>query len=173
MHNFNHYYIKVGSTKPVKLRRKMCVINREPTRLILIKYFFQTGTNIRHVSLGLGNQFGTSHFLSIHVFRTRNIKQFYRTKIRSKHFILLYSIIIISRNNLFWTSLIKNMFKFDFQTVKDAWFCDSAQFGIWTVQPSLVVSCITLKCQKITAFSLKLYLKYVNKSLVQNSTFSD
>jgi hypothetical protein len=48
MHIVNQAYFKVDSLKPIQLKRKMCVIKREPIRLYLIKYLFSDG-----------NQFGT------------------------------------------------------------------------------------------------------------------
>lgn len=42
---FNQDYFKVDSTKPIQFRREIWVIKREPLRLILRKYLFQTGTN--------------------------------------------------------------------------------------------------------------------------------
>ncbi|KAE9529535.1 hypothetical protein AGLY_011631 [Aphis glycines] len=73
---FNQAFFQVDSSKPIKLRRKMCVIKQEPIRLILIKQFFQTGT-IRHVGLELGNQFGASHSIfSSTIFDNIGIRNF-------------------------------------------------------------------------------------------------
>jgi hypothetical protein len=62
MHIVKQAYFKVDSPKSVKLRRKMCVIKREPSQLYLIKYLFQTGTNSAipdKIPFSDGNLFGT------------------------------------------------------------------------------------------------------------------
>jgi len=56
---FNQSYFKVDSSKPIQLRRKIRVIKREPIRLALIKYLFQTGTNSASGDSGTSRKYFT------------------------------------------------------------------------------------------------------------------